>query len=114
MRLVRAPTVLRQGSVSEPEPHEIWVRGTDSIGALAKNIHDALEDHPYVDVACMGAAPTNSGAKAVAELRKLYAETHHPGVEIFCQPFFSTFIDAHGEERNRIVFRVFSIYSPAA
>lgn len=100
---VRAPAFSRQGEIPVEPEGEVWVRSREGVAVVAGKIAAKLLDLPYVDVACIGATTVNIGNKAIAELRKTYEGRP---LDLFVQPYFST-VEHDGEERTRIVLRVF-------
>jgi len=105
LQLTQAPYKVREGDVTEQPEDEIWVRAQEGVAVICDKIMIALDNMPYVDMACIGAAAVNQATKAVA-LARDRTHTGDSRMDLYAQPYFSTVDDEEHDGKTRIMIRV--------
>lgn len=100
--IIPFPLMKYDGAVTDQPENEIWVRGGDYAGNVAQKIIDAVEKFGTATMAAIGGQAVNQAVKGFAVARTKYRDAS-VGRDLYLTAWFSTIIDAKGQDRSRIM-----------
>jgi len=106
--IIPIPLSQYDGKIEYQPEDEVWVRGADSPANVARKYIVSLQERGRVVVATFGARAVNQAVNAVAIARQMWRDSEM-GEELNMVPYFSTVIDANGNDRTRMMLMVYPI-----
>ena len=103
------PLSVYDGKVVDQPENEMWVRGGDFPANVARKLLESIQKNGTVLIAAIGPKAINQAVKGTSIARQMWRDGTEEKSDLSMVPYFSTVIDDHGDDRTRMMFRIYLI-----